>query len=538
MIVLSGGEPTIRKDLIEIADFVRNQQLSLGLVTNGLMLAYPKLVDDLIGRGLSYVYTSLCGPDQELHDQHIRNQGFKQSLKALANLAGKIEDLTINVVMTAKNYQRLHEFVDLAQSFQPLRLKFSMLEPEGAVLDDFDSLVPPLAKVAAEVSKLLEDDDSNVPMVFDGLPLCLLDSKLWPKDCSFREDDILFISEPFQDEWYPTDNRNRTFGAACLDCSQRRRCRGVYRQYLRQRGDFELRPLSQNISNSFNFEVSSKEEPFDPGDCLIQKGKVFPPDPIREIAVQNTSTSAIRYYAITNDFSNETISDSIRELGQVYWAKSEKLLLDDFSQDLRKLSLAAICRDCPKRSLCGGFWQKTNQAGFEKANQILKASLSKIQGRILDIGCGQTPYLKNIAADLDYVGIDPERPDEQISSNQRIIQASLDSFDWDGSLFDSIISIRSLGHLTSVRAGMNKITKMSAPQAKLLLAEDTVFGLVRDEKVLEQIRKEDDLPFEHYSCISAAEAVLLAKEQGWQLVEEYTPLDTQSTLWICLFEKN
>ena len=48
MVVLSGGEPTIRPELIEWADHVVSLDMDVGLVTNGLMLAYPELVERLV----------------------------------------------------------------------------------------------------------------------------------------------------------------------------------------------------------------------------------------------------------------------------------------------------------------------------------------------------------------------------------------------------------------------------------------------------------------------------------------------------------
>ena len=50
MIVLSGGEPTIRPELLRWADLVASLGMDLGLVTNGLLLAYPERVDALVRR--------------------------------------------------------------------------------------------------------------------------------------------------------------------------------------------------------------------------------------------------------------------------------------------------------------------------------------------------------------------------------------------------------------------------------------------------------------------------------------------------------
>ncbi|MCA9700921.1 MAG: radical SAM protein, partial [Myxococcales bacterium] len=59
MVVLSGGEPTIRPELIHWATLVSELDMDFGLVTNGQMLAYPDVVEKLLARRLRYVYLSL-----------------------------------------------------------------------------------------------------------------------------------------------------------------------------------------------------------------------------------------------------------------------------------------------------------------------------------------------------------------------------------------------------------------------------------------------------------------------------------------------
>ena len=67
MVVLSGGEPTIRPELLAWAQRVAALGLDLGLVTNGRALAYRELVDRLVALRLRYVYLSLHGGTAAVH---------------------------------------------------------------------------------------------------------------------------------------------------------------------------------------------------------------------------------------------------------------------------------------------------------------------------------------------------------------------------------------------------------------------------------------------------------------------------------------
>src|SRR5262249_37485785 len=72
MVVLSGGEPTIRPELYAWAAHVARLGLDLGLVTNGRLLAYPEVVERLVAHRLKYVYMSLHGGTPAVHNSLTR----------------------------------------------------------------------------------------------------------------------------------------------------------------------------------------------------------------------------------------------------------------------------------------------------------------------------------------------------------------------------------------------------------------------------------------------------------------------------------
>ena len=61
MVIFSGGEPTIRSDIIELAKYANYLGLNLGLATNGRMLSYPDFCENMKMTGLRYAYISLYG---------------------------------------------------------------------------------------------------------------------------------------------------------------------------------------------------------------------------------------------------------------------------------------------------------------------------------------------------------------------------------------------------------------------------------------------------------------------------------------------
>ncbi|MBU1910145.1 MAG: radical SAM protein, partial [Verrucomicrobia bacterium] len=66
-IILFGGEPFVRKDIVELVQAVKKRKLPVGLFTNGLLLN-EDLAQRLITEGLDYIAFSLQGT-REVHDR-------------------------------------------------------------------------------------------------------------------------------------------------------------------------------------------------------------------------------------------------------------------------------------------------------------------------------------------------------------------------------------------------------------------------------------------------------------------------------------
>jgi MoaA/NifB/PqqE/SkfB family radical SAM enzyme len=543
MLALSGGEPTIRRDLASIARIVADHGMKLGLVTNGRMLSYPDLSEQLVSLGLEYVYMSLCGADPGMHDRHAAAKAFNQALEGLGHVSGIVEDLTVNFVVTAWNLETLNEVAGLVESYAPIRLKFSMLEPEGRAFDRFEELMPDISLAAEAVVRAIKEAPSPKKLSFriDGFPLCLLEEDLWGLESGLREDGFFIMSEAFEKNWFPVDDSNRGFGSTCLRCCLRRRCRGVFLPYLGKRGEHELRPLSGHASNSFNLEPARAPEDLDPGRCAIRAGHRPPPDPIREILVLDRENQAQRYVVSGRDFSDETLQHAIRDLGQVYKLRDKKLVSDDFATDLHRMELAGECRNCPLRPLCGGIWKAADSAPFALALEWIADRLSTLTGTVLDVGCGRLSYrslLQPAVGDgsLSYLGIDPAPPEDP-PTGFRIERAGFENFRWTGPPFDTVLSLRSLNHMSSPQDAVEKMAALTAPGGRVILVEDEVYGLLRTPATMQQVRSRGDLPFEHRVNLRLADVMELASMAGLEPVEHQSAADTASTLWCLVCRK-
>ena len=82
VLILSGGEPILRKDLYELATYAKEKGISCALSTNGTLINELH-VKEILKSGISYVGISIDGIG-ETHDQFRGKQGaYKASLRAI-----------------------------------------------------------------------------------------------------------------------------------------------------------------------------------------------------------------------------------------------------------------------------------------------------------------------------------------------------------------------------------------------------------------------------------------------------------------------
>ncbi|MDR2361840.1 MAG: TIGR04133 family radical SAM/SPASM protein [Prevotellaceae bacterium] len=107
MIVLTGGEALLRKDLAEIGQELYRRGFPWGLVSNGLWLDWPRL-NTLLGAGLQSVTVSLDGLEASHNWLRGSPKSYRNALHAVALLA-RTSELRYDVVTCAnrRNFAEL-----------------------------------------------------------------------------------------------------------------------------------------------------------------------------------------------------------------------------------------------------------------------------------------------------------------------------------------------------------------------------------------------------------------------------------------------
>ncbi len=114
-LLLSGGEPLIRKDIFELAKYARGQGLRLTLSTNGTLID-SKMAGKIKDTGFSYVGISFDGIG-EINDKFRGMEGaFDLAWRGVRNCMEVGQKVGLRLTLTRRNYEDLHNIFDFIEN--------------------------------------------------------------------------------------------------------------------------------------------------------------------------------------------------------------------------------------------------------------------------------------------------------------------------------------------------------------------------------------------------------------------------------------
>lgn len=157
---LSGGEPTARKDIVELTAHAVKVGLYTNLITSGIGVAREKL-EELADAGLDHVQLSI---QDALPDNADKIAGLKGAHEKKRVFAGWVLELglplTINAVIHRGNIENIEALVSMALEFGARRVEIAHSQYYGWALENRDMLMPTREQVmraAATVDRLREE---------------------------------------------------------------------------------------------------------------------------------------------------------------------------------------------------------------------------------------------------------------------------------------------------------------------------------------------------------------------------------------------
>lgn len=254
IIDFNGGEPTIRKDIINLVRYAKKLGFSqIAITTNGQMFSYYNFAKKMIDAGLDHVVVSIHGHTSILHDIHTRVSGsFQKLVKGIRNLRKIKPDIYIcsNTVITKFNYKFIPKIAENnITNLKVNALEFIFPHPRGNAWKFFDIIVPTLTEIAPFIFPTIKIGKKNniEHIYFRYLPLCympglsnysseLVEKKFLKEEHVGPEFENLAVEEGRMIS-------GRVKGPQCQVCKYNSLCEGIWKEYTKKRGMEELIPI-------------------------------------------------------------------------------------------------------------------------------------------------------------------------------------------------------------------------------------------------------------------------------------------------------
>lgn len=249
MISISGGDPTIRKDIFRTVEYAKDQGFDkIEIQSNGMMFSKEDFLDRLLDLGVTRILVSIHSHDPDTHDFLTRVDGsWERTVEGLENIAERDVELRYSTVVNEYNYRELkelaeflHERFGLAFSFH-----FNYVMPQGNAEDSFASLAPKLTEAKPyleEAVEYLRERDQR-PWLHNVYPCIMRDEQYEAYMTEIILTETNLYGPDFECE---IDERRHSFRKkpdSCQNCRYNDICVGPPRKYLEVFGEDEFEPV-------------------------------------------------------------------------------------------------------------------------------------------------------------------------------------------------------------------------------------------------------------------------------------------------------
>lgn len=245
-LIITGGEPTIYNKLPDYVSYAKKIGYKhISLTTNGLMLGYPNYADILINSGVDTFIISFATTDELIYDNITKVKGsFKQLNNALNYLNEKKVSVRINTVIHKFNYKNLKNIVKylVLKNVKSIQLSFMNPIDESAKTYGISKLVIKINDLKPYISDAIKEAQNlNFnDLYIENFPICTMEE---------YKDKISDLKKPENNKDYYNSLKFKPEN--CRFCVYYNICDGTWKEYLKQFGDEEFKPIISDSIDDF-----------------------------------------------------------------------------------------------------------------------------------------------------------------------------------------------------------------------------------------------------------------------------------------------
>ena len=248
-IVLTGGEPTIRKDIFELAGYAKKLGFKvIQIQSNGRMFAYRSFCEKIIKAGANEFSPALHGHIAPLHEYLTGAPGsFAQVVGGIKNLKALGQTVITNTVITKSNYRHLPQIAKLLVSLGVDQYQFAFVHPLGSAAKNLNSIVPRMRLIEPFVKKGLDVGiKAGKTVMTEAIPYCFMSGyEDYVAERIIPDSKIYDYKKVIEDFTEARRNEGKSKDSQCLKCRYDKICEGPWREYPQNFGWSEFKPVSK-----------------------------------------------------------------------------------------------------------------------------------------------------------------------------------------------------------------------------------------------------------------------------------------------------
>ncbi|HEY3872219.1 MAG TPA: radical SAM protein [Actinocrinis sp.] len=245
---IHGGEPTIRRDFLEILDEIRELGYPTVLLqTNGRKLAHMNYARTVVDKGVGLFIVSMHGARGLTQDRISKSLGsFDQAVRGIRNVKELGVRIRTNSVVCRDNFTELPDIADLCMDLGADHVNISALHTAGTALRNFEEVTPRYDEIQPYVLEAVDRAVRRERVItLEGFPYCAIPGyEKYMIDWAANQFKMLYRTFVFEDYENYMDANSRVKDERCGQCAHNDKCGGVYKEYAELIGWDEFHPVT------------------------------------------------------------------------------------------------------------------------------------------------------------------------------------------------------------------------------------------------------------------------------------------------------
>ncbi len=261
-IIITGGEPTIRHNFLEIISFLKSENLTAEIQSNGRKFSdydFAKQTSNYIKK----FTIALHGPNKEIHDQITQTKGsFNETVKGLENLVNLKVDIWGKIVLSIHNYKSVTKTLEVYKKIGVKKVVVSFPHSSGEE-EYIEKIAPYYKDIQPHIEESLNtftNPNEFLVVIEDILPCTL--KKTYPIIHYFEFFETVNNKKKQLDtivdkprKWGSLRQSIKRKSENCSKCIFNNFCDGIWKEYVDLRGFDEFKPIeTTNMDILFKYK--------------------------------------------------------------------------------------------------------------------------------------------------------------------------------------------------------------------------------------------------------------------------------------------